>query len=275
MRNLIGLAVALALLSIPGCSRVYGGPGVSVTFSAGYADYWDDDMDWDNVIMIDNTRIGIWVMLPSGRWVLRCRSIWWDSGYDEWCFGPWWYDYSISYGCHYSYPFYGVGFHTYMHRHYPRWHNHYFNHRGGHYVRRMDRHPVYRDNHAGHNAPVIRHEAPRASAQAVRPEPQRDNGPVIQRQRQRDNAPVMRNEPPRDNNSVVQPQRQTERTTVITRERTITRTDGGDRIQRTNNITPSHQTEITRSRTTTRDNSMRSGHSVTRTDTRSREIRRR
>lgn len=263
MRNLIGLAVALSLLSIPGCSRVYGGPSVSVTISSGYSTYWDDDMDWDNVVMIDDSRIGIWVMLPSGRWVLRCRSMWWDSGYSEWCFGPWWYDYSISYGYHSPWPFYGVGFHTYMHRHHPRWHNHYFSHRGGHYIRRVDRHPFYRDNRAGHNAPVIRHEAPRTGDRTVRPAPQRDNAPVIQR------------EPQRTSGQVVQPQKQTERTTVITRERTVTRTDGGDRIQRTNNAGPSRQAEVTRSRTITRDNSTRSGGSTTRTDTRSREIRRR
>ena len=254
MRNLIGLAVALALLSIPGCSRVYAGPAVSVTISAGYSNYWDDDMDWDNVVIIDNTRIGFWVMLPSGRWVLRCRSMWWNSGLAEWSFGPWWYDYSIVYGTYF------VPFHWYMHSYYPRWHNHYFSHRGGHYIRRVDRHPVYRDNHPGYKAPAVRHEAPRAKAQTIRPEPQRNNAPVIKR------------EPQKASNPAVQPQKQTQRTTVITRERTITRTDGGNRIQQTKNAGPSR---VTQSRTMTREKSMQSGHSVTRTNTRSKEIRRR
>lgn len=105
---------------------------VSVELSVGtpvvHASYISrdyDNMDREDLIIINNNQVGFWVMLPSGRWVFRCRSMWYDSGWDEWCYGPWWDNYSISYDYngpfHLFGPSHGVWFHPYMQNHYPKY----------------------------------------------------------------------------------------------------------------------------------------------------------
>jgi hypothetical protein len=147
MRNLIGMSVLAAMMLIPGCaSTAQAGASVSVSIGleSGYSTYDDDDMDWDNVLVLDNSRVGVWVTLPSGRWVFRIRNMWWNAEYEEWCFGPWYYDYSIAYNYHSYNHFFGncgfnpVWFHVYMSSYHRPWHESHFNHEHGRYVRRID-----------------------------------------------------------------------------------------------------------------------------------------
>jgi hypothetical protein len=232
MRNLIGMSVLAAMMLIPNCAttaQAGASVSVSVGFGVRYANFYYEDIDWDNVYVIDNSRIGIWIMLPDGRWVLRCRSMWWNSDYDDWCFGPWYYDYSIAYGNFYAWqPYHAIRFHVYMHQHYRPWHARYFNHHNGRYIRRHD----VRHN-GGHDA--YRHNA-------------RRNAPVVTRQHE----PARVTEVRRDGHN--------ERTTVIVREKKQpVRIDGGNRPERIEKRQPAQVNNSSRSAQVDRNNS-RSGH---------------
>ena len=134
MRNLLAVPVVLSMMFVPGMySTANAGVAVSVEASAGYpapeygySDYANTDVDWNNAFVINDNQIGMWVWLPVGRWVLRCCNIWYDSGWNEVRFGPWWYDYSVPYTYHYDNmyfnycPFRTVRFHDYMNQHYPQ-----------------------------------------------------------------------------------------------------------------------------------------------------------
>jgi hypothetical protein len=253
MRKMFGIGAVLVLVAVS-ASVVPTEAGVSVQFSvgthAGYVPFYDleDDLDWDNMVVVDNDRVGFWVMAPSGRWVFRCRNMWYDYSCDEWRYGSWWYDYSLSYD-----PFYGVRFHIFMNRHYPRYHERYFYHDNGFYFRYNHRYNNYRhgqgDRHSDYNAP------PRIER----------NEPAIHREKQ-------------SVQQVNPVQREVSRTTVITREPTRpVRTDGGDRINRTSSgRSYGSQTQVVRERsaTTARVQPSSNGTRVTRTETR-REMQRR
>ncbi|MBN2037406.1 MAG: hypothetical protein JW768_11735 [Chitinispirillaceae bacterium] len=256
MKHLITLTALFSMMLLPGCASTAqaGGTSVSVSvgFSSGYVTCYDEDMEWDNLIVIDNSRVGFWVMLPSGRWVFRCRSMWWSSAYDEWCFGPWYYDYSIVYRCHchshyHPYcPFHGIRFHVYMHKHYPKWHKRHFIHHRGAYVRRVDSH--HRDRHG---ATVVRHV-------------ERRNGKDVQThhqsQKQKDVVREKRT-----------PVRTIKKTTTVTREiQTPVRTNETRRSASiSNNQSTKQQVKVTRSRTVVRQPAQtRTSKSVTRTQTR-------
>ena len=124
--------------------------GVSVRVSVGgplvYGSYCSsdyDDMDREDLIVIDNNQVGFWVMLPSGRWVFRCRSMWYDNGWDEWHYGPWWDNYSISYNYsdpfHFSCPYNGMWYHSFIYSHYPRYWERTYGHRALPFQARLER----------------------------------------------------------------------------------------------------------------------------------------
>jgi hypothetical protein len=151
---MIGLVGLTAMLSAAGWSKADA--GVSVELSVGtpvlhgsyvISDY--DDMDREDLIIIDNNQVGFWFMLPSGRWVFRCRSMWYDGGQDDWCYGPWWDNYSITFSYdfnnpfHFYHPYRGAWFHSYMHNNYP----HYWERTYGHRAIQWHDRP---DMHAGH-----------------------------------------------------------------------------------------------------------------------------
>jgi hypothetical protein len=129
MRTIITVSVAAVLFA---AVLSNAGSGVSVQVSvggpAGYVSYsncdWDN-MDREDLIIVNDNMVGFWVMLPSGRWVFRCRSMWYNNGYDEWCYGPWWDNYSFTYSA--MGPFHlfgahvGVWFHPYIYKHYPKY----------------------------------------------------------------------------------------------------------------------------------------------------------
>jgi hypothetical protein len=244
MRKMFGIT-AVALLAVS-ASVVPTQAGVSVQFSvAAHSEYvgfddLEDGMDWDNMIVVDNNRIGVWVTGPSGQWVFRCRNMWYDNACDEWRYGPWWYDYYLSYGsCH------GIRFHIFMNQHYPRYHERYFYHDNGLFFRYTNRHydrgeRDYRNS--GHNA--LRWER---------------NEPAVHREKQ--------------SVQQVNPARGGERTTVITREPSQpVRIDGGNRIDRTDrtygNRSGGTQTRVVRERSTTRVQPSSNGTRTTRTETR-------
>jgi hypothetical protein len=295
MRNLIGTAVAvvLSMMLLPSCCST-ANAGVSVSMSVGtsagcqgcpgegyvFEDCSDDGMDWDNVIILNDNQIGFWVLLENGNWALRCRSMWYNSGSYEWTFGPWWYDYSISYVCHchdsyvsYSCPFHGVRFHNYMSIHYRDWHNRYFVYSHDRYQPIVERRIIVnRGRYFRHDEPAVyRHPA---TIEKVRPgrtvTPQRTT--VITRERAI--RPQVRVD---DGNRTELVQHSgpatSERTTTITRSREIRQpvsNNGGNRTERINtNQGNSRQTEMTRTRTTTRERSNGNGNSSTRTDNRS------
>lgn len=190
MRNLIGISVLAAMLLIPGCaSTAQAGASVSVSvgFGVSYSSCLYEDIDWNNVYVIDNSRIGIWIMLPDGRWLLRCRTMWWNADYDDWYFGPWYYDYSIAYSRFYAWqPFHAIRFHIYMHNHYRPWHNRYFHHHNGRYIRRHDirshsSHNVQRHD-VRRNAPIIAREHKPARVAEVRREGRNERPAIIVRE---------------------------------------------------------------------------------------------
>jgi len=286
MSRLFGTAVAvvLSMVLLPNCcSTANAGLSVAVSLGASagcpgegyeYADCDDDVMDWDNVIILNDNLIGFWVLLPGGQWALRCRSMCYNSGSYEWTFGPWWDDYSISYGCHCSEgytscycPFHGVRFHNYMGSHYRDWHNRYFVFNHYRYQPRVERHIVVnRGRYIRHDEPVIYrthtvHQSRPATIQ---------NTTVITRDREI-NRPV-RIDDSRSSEHVQQScPATTQRTTTITREREIKQpvsNNGGNRTERINtNQGNSRQTEVNRTRTTTREQSNGHGNSSTRTRT--------
>jgi hypothetical protein len=182
MRNLLETAaVVLSMALLPNCAKAGLTVSVSVGCPEGYEytdiDY-DDAMDWDNVIILNDNQIGFWVLLSGNHWALRCRSMWYDSGSLEWTFGPWWYDNSISYGCRcgvgyvsYCCPFHGVRFHNYMSRNYQDWHNRYFIYDRNRYQPRAERRVVVsRGRYIRHNEPAVyRRHVTRTHIEQCRP----------------------------------------------------------------------------------------------------------
>lgn len=292
MRNLIGTAVAvvLSMMLLPGCcSTAHAGMAtvsVSVSSSSGcpgegyvYEDCDYEDMDWDNVIVLNNNLIGFWVVLPSGDWALRCRAMWYNSGSFEWTFGPWWYDYSVTYGCHchddyvsYSCPFHGQRFHVYMDLHYHDWHNRYFVYTYNRYQPRVERHIIVNSGrYYRRDEPVIyRHTAVEKMQPGRSVIPPRTT--VITRTREI-SRPVNN-----DRNSTEHVRQSSpaapERNTTITRTKEVRQpVVGSYRNDRTERVTAnqgnSRQTEMTRTRTTTREHSNGNGNSSSRTQSRS------
>jgi hypothetical protein len=155
--NSVSLAVVL-FAAVLSNANACGSVQVSVGGPAGYVSYNSndyDDMDREDLVVIDNNQVGFWVMLPSGRWVFRCRSMWYDSGWDEWCYGPWWDNYSISFN--YNGPFHlfghynGVWYHSFMYNHYPRYWERTYGHRALPFRDRLER-------DAGHMRPEDRRD---------------------------------------------------------------------------------------------------------------------
>ena len=194
MRNLLGTAVAavgLSMVLLPNCcSTANAGMSVSVSVgvpvayeyypaeystNCGYVVSDDEEMNWDNVIVLNENLIGFWVLLPGSHWVLRCRSMWFNSGCDEWCFGPWWNDYSISYDCHCNGPYYnrycpihGERFHYYMNLHYRNWHSRYFTCTHNRYQPRVERQVIISHERIDRDrAPVIIHRQPSVPVERV------------------------------------------------------------------------------------------------------------
>ena len=290
MRKLFGTAVAigLSMVLLPSCCST-ANAGVSVAVSVGasagygcpgegyeYEDCNDDVMDWDNVIILNDNLIGFWVLLPGNHWALRCRSMCYNSGAFEWTYGPWWYDNSISYGCHcsegyisYSCPFHGVRFHNYMSRNYRDWHNRYFVYNHDRYQPRVERHIIVnRGRYIRHDEPVIYRSHSTERVQQCRPVTTQRTTVFTRETRQ----PVRIDDGNRSERVQQCRPAPTERTTVITREtRQPVRIDGGNRTERINtNQGNSRQTEVNRTRTTTREQSNGCGNSSTRTRTDSR-----
>jgi hypothetical protein len=125
MRNLIAVPAMFAAMLTIG-SMTPSNAGVSVSFSVGmpvgYSTCEDDpEMDNSSLIMLGDGRIGYWTMLPDGRWVMRCRSMWFNRGYEAWCYGPWMIDYSVGYDPYWSVHF--VNFYDFIHVNYPRYYD--------------------------------------------------------------------------------------------------------------------------------------------------------
>jgi hypothetical protein len=248
MKNFIRMSVLAAMMLIPFVATVQAGPTVSVSFGfgLGYSTCLDNDMDLDCAFVLDNSRVGVWVMLPSGRWALRVRNMWWNADYDDWAFGPWSYDYSVSY-CYNTYnhfyvniPFHPVLFHAYMNNHFRPWHERYYHHQDGRYLPRFSRHEDYRYNRYS-NARVIRND---------------DHDRIIRHE-----------EPVRDRESLGK--RGNEHTTVTIHEtKQPVRIDGGNRDTRIdNNRGSNRQPQVNRQQSETRDNSNHNSN-VTRTEPR-------
>jgi hypothetical protein len=280
MRNFFGTAVAVALSMVlfPSCAGTANAAvsvSVSVGASAGcpegyvyedYADYDNEVMDWDNVIILNDNLLGYWVLLPGNHWALRCRSMWYNSGSYEWTFGPWWYDYSVSYNS----PLPGVRFHIYMASHYPTWHNRYFVYSYNHYQPIVERHIyVNRGRYYRHDEPAIYrtqtvHNSRPATIQSTT---------VITRDK-KVNGPVKINDAKRNENvRQSRPATTTQRTTTITRQKEIKQpvsNSGGSRSERiSTNQGNSRQTQMTRTRTTTQEHSNGKGNTSTKTNSRS------
>jgi hypothetical protein len=277
MRNFLGTAVAavLAMVLLPNCAgTTNAGVAVSVSFGAsavcpaGYIfEACDNEiMDWDNVMVLNDNLIGYWVLLPGGHWALRCRAMWYNSGTLEWTFGPWWYDYSVVYGA----PLPGVRFHTYMLRHYPTWHKRYFVYSYNRYQPVVERHVIInRGRYYKRNEPAVyRTRTVRNAGPAVV-----KSTTVITRNNKVD-RPVKindakKNEKVRRDRSAATKQK----TVTVTRERAIKQpvsSSGGNRPQKiTSSQGKSRQTQMTRTRTTTRVHSNNKGNTSTKTSTRS------
>jgi hypothetical protein len=88
-------------------------------YAVGYEN--DDDMYRDDLVVIDRTTIGFWVVLPSGHRVLHCRSLWWDRRAGDWYYGPWHDDPRVAYVSYQRGPYWGVHFYDYMSQHYPKY----------------------------------------------------------------------------------------------------------------------------------------------------------
>jgi hypothetical protein len=149
MRTMIVTGSLAAILFAASWSNADAGVSVEVSVgSPGYVmhnNYNSDYMDREDLIVIDNSQVGFWVMLPSGRWVFRCRSMWYDSGWDEWHYGPWWDNYSIAFsadcddGFHLFNPYHGMWYHSYMYDHYPRYWERTYGHRALPFRERLER----------------------------------------------------------------------------------------------------------------------------------------
>jgi hypothetical protein len=271
MRNLIGLTALVSMMLIPGSpttAQAGASVSLSVGFGSGYGTCYDDDVDWDNALVLDDSRIGVWVMLPSGRWVLRIRSMWWNAEYDEWAFGPWYYDYNIAYNHHSRDHFFrncgfnAVGFHFYMSQNYRPWHERHYYSNNGRYTRRYSSYEAYHQER--YKGPAVRHQEP-VVVREVRPSRGSERTTVIVRENKQPVRIDGGNRPARIEN-----ERQA-RMDVGTRADRIDRGNRPEKIDRSS--APGRQVEVTRSRATTRETGNRGG-TVTRTETR-RDVRKR
>jgi hypothetical protein len=156
-----------------------------------------------------------------------------------------------------------------MVRHYPTWHNRYFVYSYNHYQPIVERHIyVNRGRYYRHDEPAIYRTH---TVQQSRPATIQSTT-VITRDREI-NRPGMIDDS-RSSESVHQGRpATTQRTTTITREREIRQpvsSNGGNRTERVSSSQGnSRQTEMTRTRTTTREHSNGKGNSSSRTDNRS------
>lgn len=279
MRNIFGtaLVVVLSAVLLPNCAgSANAGMTISVSINASsgcpdgyvYDDCGGDDIDWDNVIILNDNLLGYWVLLPGGHWALRCRAMWYDSGSFEWTFGPWWYDYTVTYGS----PINAVGFHVYMHRHYPAWHDRYFVSCQNRYQPRIERHIILNTGrYYRHDEPTVYRHTTMVKAYPGRtvthPRPL-----VITRER------VLRQPEARNDSKGTESIRQNrpaapERTTTITKTREIRQPASNRSSSRCERMssgqTGSRQTGMTRSRTTMREHSNGNSSTSTRTVSRS------
>lgn len=244
--KLLGVPVLVSMLFIPGCyMRAQGGPSIEVSIGAGYSTCDDEDMDWDNLIVVNNDQIGFWVLLPSGQWVFKFRRMWYNNSCNEWYYGPWAIDYTVSYGCHCHHgvhwrycPYHATRFHHYMNRHYHRWHDAYFYHENGRYIRRG---PILREREMDRHSNVII----------------RGNEPVLYRESSRQVE-------------TARPEKTIQRTTIITRENQgHTAAGGNNRIERVDRSrTSNKQVEVSRDKYFSRSQpSISRESSVSRTST--------
>lgn len=81
------------------CSVIVGQVNVSIDVNLGNQKqeevvvvpqgYVMECEDREDLIVISPDLIGFWVRLPSGRFVLHCRSVWYNSKTDILYYGPW------------------------------------------------------------------------------------------------------------------------------------------------------------------------------------------
>jgi hypothetical protein len=252
-----------------GASAGYGCPGEGYEYSDIDCD--EDVMDWDNVIILNDNLIGFWVVLPGGTWALRCRSMWYNSGSYEWTFGPWWYDNSISYGCHcsggytsYYCPFHSVRFHHYMSRSYNNWHSRYFVYNHDRYQPRVERHIIVnRGRYVRHDEPAIyrQHSIGRTHIEQNRQcRPVADERAILINHESNRSIEIDKG---KRTDKIGNGNKDNSRQSEVTRTRSV-KIDNGNRGNY-------HQSEVTRTRSVTREHSNGIGNSSirTRNDTRS------
>lgn len=92
-RLIVALAVVVAVFS---ASNAQVGLSVNINVNRpahppeGYvATCDDDDMFREDLVVINNTCVGFWVILPTGRRILHCRNMWYDRKAGDWYYGPW------------------------------------------------------------------------------------------------------------------------------------------------------------------------------------------
>ena len=140
MRKLIVAFAALFAV----VSAIHAGVGISVNIGInqpaappppppppkGYYAPSDDDEDMyrDDLVMINKTTIGFWVLLPTGYRVLHCRTMMYDQKHDEWYYGPWHEDRNRVYSNYRRSPYFGLVFYDYMHKNYPNYCERRFSH---------------------------------------------------------------------------------------------------------------------------------------------------
>ena len=128
MNKLLGIVAGLCLMLVEGCYSGYlGHTVIDMSYeSTGEQSINYVDENWDNVLVINSSEMGVWVQVSPDRWVLRHRSMQYENS--QWHFGEWFDDNSIPYGCHcYGFhsqycPIHGVRFHDYMEQNYSSWH---------------------------------------------------------------------------------------------------------------------------------------------------------
>lgn len=163
MRNLIAVPAIAAVMLAASClapARAGVSVSINVGIPVGYSTGEDDiDMNNDELIVLNNDRVGFWIMLPNGRWAFKYRPMWFHRDYDEWYYGPWAIDYSMPYD-----PFWSsrcVRFQVYMNRHYPVYYGRFFRDDHWWYRGRVERCEPRNEGWRNNEHPAYRHEEPR------------------------------------------------------------------------------------------------------------------
>jgi hypothetical protein len=221
MRTMFKTTLALSFVCAMGLG-ITTTAGASVCVSVGvnpaYEPCDDGDVDCDNMIVVDDNQVGYWMQLPSGRWIFRCRSMWFDIGLNIWRFGPWWNNYSIVYGSHFN----GIRYHTYFEQRYP--------HRPYPFFRRdfrdYDRHELGRRDYRDYgNHGLGRRDDHNYGSNELRRDDNRSNPQVLRKSepQQRSDAPRMQHnsEPQRSQTTIRSVERPGIKTTTV--QRTVVR----------------------------------------------------